>query len=82
MLDDDCGRAASSISLSSETGDSTLVPFKTEAGTLRRDSAFDSALWLSQNGAGDIEILEPMRSRRNRKQVCAGLDKDMARDRQ
>ena len=63
-----------------ETCDSALVPFKTKAWALRCDSSFDSALWLRQNGAGDIEVLEPMRGRSDREQMRAGLDKDMARD--
>ena len=69
-----------STALGSETSDGAFVPFKTEARPPSRNGSIDATIWLRENAAGDIEILEPMSGRRDREQMCAGLDKDMARD--
>jgi len=70
-----------SMAIGSKARDSALIPFEAKARALRRNCSFDRFMGLGENGAGYIEILEPMRGRRDSEQMCTGLYKDMARDR-
>ena len=63
---------------SCEACDGILVPFETEARPLCGDCPIDGAIWFGENSAGDIEMLEPMNGRRDRKQMGASLHKNMA----
>ena len=63
-----------------EARDGALVPFEAEARPFRCHRPVDCVVWLRENRAGDIKILKPMNGRRDREQMGAGLDKNMARD--
>jgi hypothetical protein len=54
-----------SMAIGSKARDGALIPFEAKARTLRRNCSFDRSMGLGENGAGYIEILKPMRGRRD-----------------
>ena len=61
-----------------EARNSAFIPFDAETQPFRYDCSANGAVRLDKDGAGQIEILEPVGGRRNGQQMRTGLNEDMA----